>query len=101
MPNIIEAVDAAASSATAYTLSVGQTAQGALGSNGDHDWYRVTLTAGQTYTFAMTGTGTNNVRDPYLRLYDSSSQLVAENDDALPGNNSIFTYTATATGTSS
>jgi Ca2+-binding RTX toxin-like protein len=99
MPNIIEAVDAAADSATAYTLSVGQTAQGALGSNGDHDWYRVTLTAGQTYTFAMTGTGTNNVRDPYLRLYDSSSQLVAENDDALPGNNSIFTYTATATGT--
>lgn len=79
MPNIIEAVDAAAGSATAYTLSVGQTAQGALGSNGDHDWYRVTLTAGQTYTFAMTGTGTNNVRDPYLRLYDSSSQIVAEN----------------------
>jgi len=99
LSNVVETTDAANGAGTTYTLAAAQTALGTLGSLGDHDWYRVTLTAGQTYTFAMTGIGTNNVVDPYLRLYNSSSTLVAENDDALPGNNSVFTYTATATGT--
>ena len=99
MPNIFETTDAAAGTSTAYTLTVGQTAQGTLGSVGDHDWYRVDLVAGQTYTFAMTGTGTLNVQDTYLRLYaPGGATLVASNDDGLQNNNSIFTYTAATTG---
>jgi hypothetical protein len=99
MPNIIEIADAAAGVSTAYVLGVGQTAQGMLGTNGDHDWYRVNLVAGQTYTFAMTGTGINNVQDTFLQLYNANgSTIVTSNDDGLPGNNSIFAYTATSTG---
>ena len=84
MPDIIETTDAAASTATTYTLAIGQIAQGQLSSSGDHDWYRVNLVAGQTYSFAMTGTGTNNAIDTYLRLYAADgTTVVAQNDDGL------------------
>jgi Bacterial pre-peptidase C-terminal domain len=100
MPNVIETTDAAASTATIYTLNVGDTAQGVLSSSSDHDWYRVNLVAGQTYSFAMTGTGTDNAIDTYLRLYAADGTTVlASDDDGLPNANSVFTYTATATGT--
>ena len=100
MPNVIESADAQANTTTTYALLVGQSAQGTLSSNGDHDWFSVSLVAGQTYTFAMVGTGSGNVQDPYLRLYaPSGTSVVAENNDGLQGNNSIFTYAATTTGT--
>lgn len=100
MPNVIETLDAAGSTATTYTLSVGQTAQGQLSTSSDHDWYRVNLVAGQTYSFAMTGTGTDNAIDTYLRLYAADgSTLLAQNDDGLPNGNSVVTYTAQTTGT--
>lgn len=99
MPNVIETTDAAGTTGTTYTLLAGQTAQGTL-TAGDHDWYRVDLVVGQTYSFAMTGTGTNNVQDTFLRLYATDGvTLVGSNDDGLPGANSVFTYTATSTGT--
>ena len=94
MPNIIETTDAAASAATTYVLGQGQTAQGQLTTGADHDWFAVSLTAGQTYTFAMTGTGTNNVLDTYLRLYGTNGvTLIAQNDDGLEGSNSVITFT--------
>lgn len=100
MPHILETTDAAASTSTAYQLQIGQIAQGTLGASGDHDWYRVDLVAGQTYTFALVGTGTNGVVDPFLRLYaPGGSTVVASNDDGLPNQNAIITFTATTTGT--
>ena len=66
LPDLIESAEAAASTATAYSLAVGQTAQGTIAALGDHDWYRVSLVAGQTYTFAEIGTGTNSLQDTYL-----------------------------------
>jgi hypothetical protein len=97
-PDIFETSDAAANTSTIYTLSIGQTAQGNL-SSGDHDFYRVNLVAGQTYTFGLTGTGTNNVVDTYLRLYSSNGTTqLSFNDDGLQNNNSILTYTAGTTG---
>ena len=100
LPNVIEYGDAAAGSSTSYLLGVGQAAQGTLSTGADHDWYKVDLVAGKTYTFAMTGTGTNNVLDPYLRLYaPNGSTMVASANDGLQGNNSIFKFTATTSGT--
>src|SRR5687767_8604240 len=64
LPDLTEAADAAAGTSTAYAFQAGQIAHGTLGANGDHDWYRVNLTAGQTYTVALVGTGTGGVRDP-------------------------------------
>ena len=99
-PNQIETTDAADTTATTYALALGETAQGTISSFGDRDWFAVTLQANQTYTFAMTGTGSNNVIDPYLRLYNSTGTTeLAFNDDSLPGNNSIFTFTPTTSGT--
>ncbi len=99
MPDIIETADAAANTGTTYTIGVGQTLRGTLNANGDHDWYRVNLVAGQTYTIAMVGTGANNVINPFLSLYGpDGATLMASNDDGLQGNNSVFTFTATATG---
>jgi hypothetical protein len=57
MPNILETTDAEAGTSTSYTLVAGQSAQGFLSVPGDHDWYRIDLVAGQTYTFGMTATG--------------------------------------------
>ncbi len=101
MANITETTDAAASFATAYTLGVGQTAQGQLSTLGDHDWYRIDLVAGQSYAFSVVGLGHNNndLDDAFLYLRGSSGALITSNDDGGPGSNSTTTYTATASGT--
>ncbi len=99
-PSIIESVDAANDTSTFYVLQVGQTAQGTIAFNADRDWYAVSLQAGQTYSFAMTGTGIFNVVDPYLRLMDpTGTTVLVLDDDSLPNHNSIFTYTPSSSGT--
>jgi serralysin len=99
MPNVFETTDAAGTPLTTYTLGVGQTVQGQLSTGSDHDWYAVTLTAGQTYTFAMTGTGINNVTDTFLRLIGTDGVTqVGVDDDGLQGQNSILTFTASSSG---
>lgn len=99
MPTYIETADAAAGTSTTYRLTSGQSAQGTLAAAGDHDWYAVDLVAGQTYTFALVGTGTNNVSDSYLYLRGSSGTLITSDNDSGPGSSSSITYTATASGT--
>jgi serralysin len=104
MPDIIETADAAASKNTSYTLGIGQTAQGYLTRSGgvtEHDWYKVNLVAGQTYTFALAATGVtnNSLEDPYLRLRNSNGALLEEDDDGGPDQFSSITYRATTTGT--
>jgi serralysin len=99
-PSFTETTDAAGSVATTYSLAAGQSYLGTFGANGDVDFYRVNLTAGQTYSFVLTGVGTNNVRDPVLTLYGADgTTVIATNDNGLPGENSLITYTATTTGT--
>jgi len=73
--SVFEVTDAAATNGTTYSLLEGQTAEGTL-TAADHDRYKVSMTAGQTYSFAMIGTGLNNVQDPLLKLYNSSNQEV-------------------------
>ena len=100
MPNFNETADAPATTATPYNLGIGQTAQGTIATVGDHDWYKVDLVAGQTYTFAMVGTGSTALIDTYLRLYGADGVTqIAFNDDGLQNYNSTITYTAPASGT--
>ncbi len=100
MPSVTETADAAANTATSYSLSVGQTAAGQLGVQGDADWYRINLVAGQTYTFAMVGTGVSSDRvgDTFLGLHNSAGTQIAFDDWGGPGSNSTITFTATASG---
>ena len=84
---------------TTASITVGSGAEVVIDTLGDHDWYAVTLTAGTSYVIQTWGqTGSN--ADSYLRLY-SGGNVVAENDDIVPGDirTSLLTYTPTVTGT--
>ena len=87
------------STGTTFTLSSGSSARGYINSSGDQDWYAVTLTAGQTYTFALSGFGTGALSDAYLQLLNSSGTQVAFDDDSGPLANSKLTFTVGTTGT--
>ena len=57
--------------ASGATLAVGASATVAVDRPYDHDWYKVTLTAGTTYTFALTGTSPNTTPGIY-GIYNAS-----------------------------
>jgi serralysin len=100
MPDILETADAVGNSSTTYTLGVSQTAQGTLSSTADHDWFKVSLVAGQKYTFAMVGTGASHDYDPKLNLISTDgTTILATSDNGLPNLNSTITFTAATTGT--
>jgi hypothetical protein len=87
------------STGTSSTLSGASSVRGFINAGGDQDWYAVTLTAGQTYTFALSGFGVGALSDAYLRLLDSAGVQVAFDDDSGPLANSKLTFTASASGT--
>ncbi len=95
-----EGADAAAGVSTTYTMAPGDTFFGTLGITGDRDWVAVTLQAGQSYEIDLTGAGGGGgtLSDPYLRLYDSTGTLVAQDDDSGVGLDSALIYTASTTG---
>ena len=94
-------VDIPGNSSTTATVTVGSTTSGGnatLETLGDHDWYRIELTAGQSITVELNGI---TLEDPYLRLRDASGNLLVENDDIVGGvnRNSKVGFTAPSTGT--
>ncbi len=82
MADVFESGDAGASFGTAASMAVSDVFYGTLQARGDADWIAVELTAGQAYNISVTGVGANELVDPYLTVYDSSGNVVAENDDA-------------------
>lgn len=84
--------------ATTATIGVGQIVSGTLETAADHDWYRVSLTAGQSVTIAVYGAGTNPVTDTDLTLYDSSGAAVATNDDNGGSTDAKVIFTPTTSG---
>ncbi|WP_300528106.1 cadherin domain-containing protein [Maricaulis sp.] len=68
-------------SSTTVSMVSGGSYIGNLETDGDQDWIRVELVAGQRYEFNLFGSGGDELDDPYIRLYDSSGTLIAENDD--------------------
>jgi len=89
----------AGSTGTSSTMSSGTSMRGYINTSGDQDWYAVTLTAGQTYTFALSGFGTGALSDAYLRLLNSAGTQITFDDDSGPLNNSKLTFTASTTAT--
>ena len=98
-----DAGDAAASTSTAYAIAAGDYFHGTLSSPTESDWVEVTLEAGQTYTFGLTGVGALDagVDDTYLRLRDASGGLIEERtfddikydqDNDSDPNNDIVSY---------
>lgn len=71
---------------------------GVINVSDDADLFKVTLTAGTTYTFNLTRS-TDGLSDPYLCLYSPTTDLVASDDDSGGSQNSQITYTASTSGT--
>ena len=95
-----ETVDVAASTATNFNLSTNATVAGNISFDGDTDYYRVTLTAGQTYVIGMSSLSSGSAVDSVLELRDSTGNTVlvtADSPDAAAGEYII--HTATTTGT--
>ncbi len=88
-----------ATASTIGTIAVGGAVTGFVNTAGDHDWFQISLVAGQRYQFNLNGT---DLSDTYLELRNSVGTLLTFNDDANAntGNyNSQIFFTATTTGT--
>ena len=92
-----EVADAPAHAGTPYRMTLGDEFQGSL-RLGDAEWVRVALRAG-TYIATLDGADPQALSDPYLRLYDASGTLVAQDDDSGSGLNSRLTVTVATAGT--
>jgi serralysin len=91
-------VDIPGNSTTTATVTVGSTTSSTLETFGDHDWFAITLSAGQSITVTVNGI---TLEDPYLYVRDSAGNLLYENDDINLGvnRNSQLSFTATYSGT--
>ena len=98
---ISESSDALASTATSYSISVGDTFTGTRSSAGDDDWVAITLTAGETYVFDLDGSsgGGGTLSDTDLYLYNAAGTQLAYNDLSGEGLDAELTFEATYTGT--
>ncbi len=84
---------------TQFTLAIGGLQEGVVNAPGDSDWFRVELVGGQSYVFTSTGHGATPLTDTFLELWGPTGLLVAIDDDAGPGTDSMLRFTATTTGT--
>src|SRR6476620_10998190 len=95
----IELTDVPASTSTTASITVGGTIQGSLEVVGDHDWYRINLTAGQQITISLSGSGINPVPDTYVDIRNSAGTVLAWNDDSGSSLDSKLVFTARTSGT--
>ena len=80
------------------TVAIGSDLDGSINMAGDHDWYKVTLVAGQTYVFQTSGTGAGDLTDTTLALRNAAGTQLAFNDDSGSGYSALI-FTATTSGT--
>ena len=86
-----------ASTTTVITVD-GAPINDVLESNGDHDWVRIELVAGQKITISVDGI---TLEDSLVSIRNSAGVLLAENDDISSGvvRDSRLVFTATSSGT--
>ena len=86
---------------TDAAISVGGTRSGTLLTPGDHDWFRITLEAGQYYRFRLDGidNGGGTLEDPYLELRDEGGTLLVSADHGTLTRNAALGFEAPNSGT--
>jgi serralysin len=89
-------VDVPGDATTTATISVGATVNNAIETVGDHDWYRITLAAGQKITIAV---NVLTLEDSYVYIRGANGTILAENDDGGGGRGSRLVFTAPTSGT--
>nr|WP_243850857.1 pre-peptidase C-terminal domain-containing protein [Rhizomicrobium electricum] len=85
---------------TNHDLTVGSSVTDTIGTTGDKDWFAVNVTAGQTYTFTLSGVdgGNGTLADPFLSICDARGvQLTYANDST--NHDAVIRFTALSTGT--
>ena len=87
--------DYRATTATTGRVSVGGSATGTIETNGDADWFAVTLSAGERYGIGLAGT---TLSTPWLRVYDSAG-VEQVSDRYNSDGNAGLAYTPTTAGT--
>lgn len=90
LPRIIESSDITASISTNAILTVNSSASGTINFLRDHDWYKIVLQSGHTYSFAAIGTGLNSLIDPYLYLHDNSGAVIRYDSDSGAGKSAVI-----------
>ncbi|MDG2535387.1 M10 family metallopeptidase C-terminal domain-containing protein [Sphingomonas sp. HITSZ_GF] len=83
---------------TTSTIVLDGTQTSSIDRAGDHDFYRVTLTAGQSYMFQTLSTGGAGDVDTTITIRDTNGNELAYNDDRT-GTYSGVRFTATTSGT--
>src|SRR5438874_336276 len=73
---------------------------GSANTSFDHDWYKVVLTAGDSYAFSAQGVS-GSLNDVAIDLRDPSGTLIPSTGptDGGPGGTARFTYTPSSSGT--
>src|SRR5215204_4889858 len=79
----------------AWNIAVGGSVTGNIELPADADWFRVQLTEGVHYAIKL---ASGNLPNPFLGVWDSSSHLVASDNDSGPGLDAFLTFTPSATG---
>ena len=82
---------------TARTLARTATVTSAVDVAGDSDWFRVTLTAGQSYAFDLGATGVAGLPDGDLILRDANGNIVAQSPNST-GSANVLAFTPTVGG---
>ncbi|MEM6586864.1 MAG: pre-peptidase C-terminal domain-containing protein [Pseudomonadota bacterium] len=96
-----EGVDAPDDTSTPYSVNVGETFVGSIGTAGDEDWIAVTFEAGKTYIIDALGaqSGGGTLGDTDLRLYDANGNFIEYDDLDGAGFDAQITYTAATIST--
>jgi len=94
-----ETNDAANGANTSYFMGTTDTFDGTISFSGDRDWIAIDLTAGEIYSFAVTGRTTSALTDSFLRLRDADGTVIAINDDGGDGFDALLNFQAAETGT--
>lgn len=84
---------------TTGLIEVGSNLTSTIDSRGDHDWFKIVLTAGKNYIFNLNKVGGKGLSDPLLSLRDSNGGLISSNDDANGTLNSQISFSASSSGT--
>ena len=97
-------LDAPASTATTYTISVGDTFDGVLSQKFDEDWIEIELEKGAIYEINLVGRGAvpDKAEDTILKLYSANGQHIVTNDDIDTANgvfDSRLIFTPATSGT--
>lgn len=97
--NFSEGSDAPDNFSTPYSIALGDTFYGGLGTSDLVDFVAFEVTAGQTYDISLVGGNSNPLADTFLSLVNAQGDVLMTDDNSGPDLYAAMTYTATSDAT--